>query len=165
MMSPYGTFKTKDGYMNIAAGNQAMWERLAKTLGLEHLIQDKRFLTVADRVINRPELTKLLEEKLVGKTTKEWEALLDEAGVANGPILYIDEVFQDRQVLHQKMLLEMDHPTVGKIKTLGFPAKLSRTPGQLRLPPPLLGQHTEEVLKELGYSLQEIETMRTEGVI
>jgi CoA:oxalate CoA-transferase len=165
MMSPYGTFKTKDGYMNIAAGNQAMWERLAKILGLEHLIQDKRFLTVADRVINRPELTKLLEEKLVGKTTKEWEALLDEAGVANGPILYIDEVFQDRQVLHQKMLLEMDHPTVGKIKTLGFPAKLSRTPGQLRLPPPLLGQHTEEVLKELGYSLQEIETMRTEGVI
>jgi len=164
MMSPYGTFKTKDGYMNIAAGNQAMWERLAKILGLEHLIQDKRFLTVADRVINRPELTKLLEEKLTEKTTKEWEALLDEAGVANGPILYIDEVFQDRQVLHQKMLLEMDHPTVGKIKTLGFPAKLSRTPGQLRLPPPLLGQHTEEVLKELGYSLQEIETMRKDGV-
>ncbi len=165
MMSPYGTFKTKDGYMNIAAGNQAMWERLAKTLGLEHLIQDKRFLTVADRVINRPELTKLLEEKLTEKTTKEWEATFDEAGVANGPILYIEEVFQDPQVLHQKMLLEMDHPTVGKIKTLGFPAKLSRTPGQLRLPPPLLGQHTEEVLRELGYSLQEIETMRTEGVI
>jgi crotonobetainyl-CoA:carnitine CoA-transferase CaiB-like acyl-CoA transferase len=165
MMSPYGTFKTKDGYMNIAAGNQAMWERLAKILGLEHLIQDKRFLTVADRVINRPELTKLLEEKLTEKTTKEWEALLDEAGVANGPILYIDEVFQDRQVLHQKMLLEMDHPTVGKIKTLGFPAKLSRTPGQLRLPPPLKGQHTEEVLKELGYNLNEIEAMRKGGII
>jgi len=165
MMSPYGTFKTKDGYMNIAAGNQAMWERLAKALGLEHLVQDKRFLTVADRVANRPELTKLLEEKLVEKTSKEWEAIFDKVGVANGPILYIDEVFQDPQVLHQKMLLEMDHPTVGKIKTLGFPAKLSRTPGQLELPPPLKGQHTEEVLKELGYSFQEVETMRKEGVI
>jgi len=142
-----------------------MWERLAKALGLEHLVQDKRFLTVADRVANRPELTKLLEEKLVEKTSKEWEAIFDKVGVANGPILYIDEVFQDPQVLHQKMLLEMDHPTVGKIKTLGFPAKLSRTPGQLKLPPPLKGQHTEEVLRELGYSFQEVETMRKEGVI
>ena len=70
-MSPYGTFKTKDEYMNIAAGNQAMWERLVKTLGLEHLIKDKRFLTVADRVTNRPELTQLLEEKLSEKTSKE----------------------------------------------------------------------------------------------
>ena len=165
MMAPYGTFKTKDGYINIAAGNQAMWERLAKTLGLEHLIQDRRFLTVADRVANRPELIRLLEEKLVEKTSKEWEAILDKAGVANGPILYLDEVFQDPQVLHQKMLLEMDHPTVGKIKTLGFPAKLSRTPGQLRLPPPLKGQHTEEVLKELGYSSEEIQTMRRKGII
>lgn len=165
MMAPYGTFKTKDGYINIAAGNQAMWERLAKTLGLEHLIQDRRFLTVADRVANRPELMRLLEEKLVEKTSKEWEAILDKAGVANGPILYIDEVFQDPQVLHQKMLLEMDHPTAGKIKTLGFPAKLSRTPGQLRLPPPLKGQHTEEVLKELGYSSIEIQTMRRKGII
>jgi len=165
MMSPYGTFKTKDGYMNIAAGNQAMWERLAKTLGLDHLIQEKRFLTVADRVVNRPELTRLLEEKLVERTSKEWEAILDKAGVANGPILYIDEVFQDPQVLHQQMLLEMDHPTVGKMKTLGFPAKLSRTPGHLELPPPLKGQHTEEVLKDLGYSPQDIDTMRKEGVI
>ena len=79
MMSPYGTFKTKDGYINIAAGNQGMWERLAKTLGLEHLIQDKRFLTVADRVANRPELMRLLEEKLAEKTIKEWEAVFDEA--------------------------------------------------------------------------------------
>ncbi len=165
MMSPYGTFKTRNGYMNIAAGNQGMWERLAKALGLEHLIQDKRFLTVADRVANRPELTKLLEAKLVEKTSKEWETILDHAGVANGPILYIDEVFQDPQVLHQQMLLEMDHPTVGKMKTLGFPVKMGRTPGQLKLPPPLKGQHTEEVLKELGYNPQEIEAMGKEGAI
>ena len=165
MMSPYGTFKTKDGYINIAAGNQGMWERLSKVMGLEPLIQDKRFLTVADRVTNSSELTQLLGKKLSEKTNKEWEAILDKAGVANGPILYIDEVFKDPQVLHQKMLMEIDHPTAGKIKSLGFPVKLSRTPAELRNPPPLLGQHTEEVLKELGYRPQEIETMHGEGVI
>ena len=165
MMSPFGTFKTKDGYINIAAGNQGMWERLSKAMGLEPLIQDKRFLTVADRVTNSSELTQLLGKKLSEKTNKEWEAILDKAGVANGPILYIDEVFKDPQVLHQKMLMEIDHPTAGKIKSLGFPVKLSRTPAELRNPPPLLGQHTEEVLKELGYRPQEIETMHGEGVI
>jgi crotonobetainyl-CoA:carnitine CoA-transferase CaiB-like acyl-CoA transferase len=165
MMSPYGTFKTKDGYMNIAAGNQAMWERLAKAMALEHLIEEQRFLTVADRVVNRTELTKLLEEKLSEKTSKEWEEVFDQAGVANGPILHIDEVFRDPQVLHQKMLLEIDHPTVGKMKTLGFPAKLSRTPAQLGLPPPLIGQHTEEVLKELGYGADAIAKMQADGVV
>jgi crotonobetainyl-CoA:carnitine CoA-transferase CaiB-like acyl-CoA transferase len=165
MMSPFGTFKTKDGYINIAAGNQGMWERLSKVMGLEPLIQDKRFLTVADRVTNRFELTQLLGKKLSEKTNKEWEAILDKEGVANGPILYIDEVFKDPQVLHQKMLMEIDHPTAGKIKSLGFPVKLSRTPAELRNSPPLLGQHTEEVLKELGYRPQEIETMHGEGVI
>lgn len=133
MVAPYGTFRTKDGYMNIAAGNQAMWTRLAKTLGLEQLTNDERFLTVAERVKNLAELARLIEEKLAEKTNKEWEALLDEAGVANGPILHIDEVFQDPQVLHQEMLLEMDHPRAGKIKTLGFPVKLSQTPAQLRV--------------------------------
>jgi crotonobetainyl-CoA:carnitine CoA-transferase CaiB-like acyl-CoA transferase len=165
MMSPYGTFKTKDGYINIAAGNQGMWERLAKAMGLEHLIEDKRFLTVPDRVVNRSELTPLLEDRLAGKTSQEWEEILNEAGVANGPILHIDEVFQDPQVLHQNMLLEMDHPKVGKMKTLGFASKLSRTPGQLKLPPPLMGQHSEEILRELGYGADEIETMQREGVI
>jgi crotonobetainyl-CoA:carnitine CoA-transferase CaiB-like acyl-CoA transferase len=165
MVAPYGTFRTKDGYMNIAAGNQAMWTRLAKTLGLEQLTNDERFLTVAERVKNLAELARLIEEKLAEKTNKEWEALLDEAGVANGPILHIDEVFQDPQVLHQEMLLEMDHPRAGKIKTLGFPVKLSQTPAQLKGPPPYMGQHTEEVLQELGYSPREVEIMRKEGVI
>ena len=165
MMSPYGMFRTRDGTMNIAAGNQGMWERLARALGLEGLIEDERFRTVSDRVENRSELTRLLEEKLGERTSKEWEKVFDEAGVANGPILHLDEVFQDPQVLHQKMLLEMDHPTAGKIKTIGCPVKLSLTPARLRTPPPLMGQHTEEVLKELGYSAGEIETMRKEGVV
>jgi len=165
MVSPYGTFKTKDSFINIAAGNQGMWERLAEALGLGHLIREERFRTVPARVTNRSELGKLLEEKLGEKTTKEWGEILNEVGVANGPILHIDEVFQDPQVLHQEMLVEMDHPTIGKIKNIGFPVKLSRTPAAVRRPPPLLGQHTEDLLKELGYGPQEIETLRKEKII
>ena len=165
MVAPYGTFKTKDGHMNICAGNQGMWERLVRAMGLESLINDKRFLTIPDRVKNRPELTRLLEERLSEKNNKEWEAILERAQVAYGPILHLDEVFQDAQVRHQKMILEMDHPTAGRIKNLGFPAKLSRTPPRVEMPPPTLGQHTEEVLRELGYHYGEIKTMRNEGVI
>lgn len=164
MMSPYGTFKTKEGYINIAAGNQAMWERLAQALGLDPLIGDERFRTVPDRVKNRDALTQILEKKLTEKTVKEWGEILDKAGVANGPILHIDEVFKDPQVRHQEMLLEMDHPSIGRIKTLGFPTKLSRTPAQLRQPPPLLGQHTEDVLQELGYGAEEIAGMKKGGI-
>jgi crotonobetainyl-CoA:carnitine CoA-transferase CaiB-like acyl-CoA transferase len=165
MMSPYGAFRTRDGTMNIAAGNQGMWERLARALGLEGLIEDGRFRTVTDRMENRSELTALLEEKLGERTSAAWETVLNEAGVANGPILHLDEVFQDPQVLHQEMILEQDHPTIGKIKQIGFPTKLSRTPATLRLPPPLMGQHTEAVLHELGYTSGEIKIMREDGIL
>jgi formyl-CoA transferase/CoA:oxalate CoA-transferase len=141
-----------------------MWERLAQTLDLAPLIQDERFRTVSDRMAHREELARLLEEKLAARDTAEWVLILEKAGVANGPILHIDEVFGDPQVLHQEMLLEMAHPLAGAIKTLGFPIKMSRTPGALKLPPPLLGQHTEEVLQELGYASSEIAAMREEGV-
>jgi len=152
MMSPYGTFKTKDGHINIAAGNQGMWERLCKVLNLEALIEDTRFLTVKDRVLNRPELSAILNDKLKEKNSGEWIEILNNGGIACGPILNIKEVFENEQVLHLKMLEEMDHPLCGKIKTIGIPTKLSRTPGTVRTPPPLKGEHTDEVLKELGFS-------------
>ena len=165
MMSPYGTFKTKDGHINIAAGNQGMWERLCKTLGLETLIEDARFLTVKDRVLNRPELSRLLNEKLKGKNSGEWIEILNNGGIACGPILNIKEVFENEQVLHLKMLEEMDHPLCGKIKTIGIPTKLSRTPGSVRTPPPLKGEHTDEVLKELGLSKEVIASYHENKIV
>ena len=165
MMSPYGTFKTKDGHINIAAGNQGMWERLCKTLGLEALIEDARFLTVKDRVLNRPELSRLLNEKLKSKNSGEWIEILNNGGIACGPILNIKEVFENEQVLHLKMLEEMDHPLCGKIKTIGIPTKLSRTPGSVRTPPPLKGEHTDEVLKELGLSEEVIASYHKNKIV
>jgi len=165
MTAPYGAFMTKDGYINIGAANQGMWERLCQGLGVEHLISDERFLTVGDRVTNRHSLSEELEKKLRTKTSQEWSVVLDRVGVANGPILDIPDTFSDPQVLHQEMLQEVEHPKCGRIKQIGIPIKMSRTPGSIRTASPLLGQHTEEILTELGYSIGEIEQMKEDKVL
>ncbi len=165
VQSPYGSFRTKDGHINIAAGNQPMWERLAKALDVAELISDERFLEVADRVKNRLALTELLEAKLIHKSSAEWLAILDQAGVASGPILYVDQVFADPQVLHQEMLKIIQHPVLGELKTTGFSANLSRTPAKVKGPPPLLGEHTDEILNELGYDAPAISRLRERGVV
>ena len=163
--APYGTYKTKDGYVNIASGRQKMWEKLCSLLQIESLVDDPRFRTIRDRVLNKTPLRDILEQKLSSKSTDEWVELLNDEGIACGPIYTIDKTFQDKQVLHQEMLLESEHPTAGRIQLIGFPVKLSRTPCQITYPPPCFGQHTDEILKELNYSEEEICALRTGGVI
>jgi crotonobetainyl-CoA:carnitine CoA-transferase CaiB-like acyl-CoA transferase len=142
-----------------------MYPKFCELLGLEELIDDPRFDTNAKRVANRDEIMPLLEEKMRQKTRDEWLQLLEEAKLPCGPIFNFNEVFTDKNVLEREMLFTLEHPIEGLIKQLGFPFKFSQTPAEARLRPPLLGEHNEEVLKWLGYSLRDIEGFREEKVI
>jgi CoA:oxalate CoA-transferase len=165
LSSPFGVYYAKDGPFNLAAGNERMWERLCEVLDRRDLLADPRFRTTNDRVAHRAALDSILNDAFKARTRAEWVTYLNDRGVASGPIYNLAEVFQDPQVRHQQMLLEMPHPVHGKVKVLGMPVKLSDTPGEFRLPPPLLGQHTEEVLREIGYAPETIAELRASGVI
>jgi len=164
-LTPYGTFRTKDGYINIAAGTQRMWEKLCLILGTEDLINDRRFKAIPDRVKNKDALRKIIDKRLAPKTTEEWVEILNKAGIACGPIYSIDQVFNNQHILHRKMLLDVEHPIAGIIKLIGFPVKMSRTPCKVELPPPYLSQHTTDVLKGINYSDEEIEELKKSGII
>jgi crotonobetainyl-CoA:carnitine CoA-transferase CaiB-like acyl-CoA transferase len=162
--SPYGTYKALDGYINIAPPGDAMWERLARALGLERLIHDPRFLTNGLRRENRAEIDRIINEITAKRTMADWIAELNQVGVPCGPIYNLAQAFADPQIRYQEMVLELDQPS-GRVKTLGFPLKLSRTPAALHRPAPQLGQHTAEILANLGFSTAEIEAFKTQGVI
>lgn len=165
VIAPCGVFKTRDGLINICVGSEEMWGRLCSALGLEHLRDDPRFSENSRRMANRDELRELLNEALSTKASQGTIEELNRAGVTCGPIYRIDEVFSDRHVLERRMVEEFLHPTAGRLKTVGFPLKFSGLEGRVRRPPPTLGQHTEEVLGELGYSAREIEELKSSGAL
>lgn len=160
--TPYGVYKTKDGYLTIS-GAQTV-PALSKVLGLPNLAEDPRFDTFWKRVNNRAAMDAVIEEALSTKTTAEWMEAMEKADLWAAPVNTFPEAFRDPQVLHNDMVLTVDSP-IGPLKMPGFPYKLSKTPAQLRLPPPLLGQHTEEILRAAGYSAAEIQTFREAEVI
>ncbi len=163
---PFETFDTRDGEIMIAAGNDALWAKLCRAMGLDSLTDDPKYRTNPLRNTNYVELKPILEGTTKKKTTAEWQEILDDAGVPNGPINTIDKVIEDPQVIAREMILEMDHPTAGKLKVPGIPVKLSDTPGKIRCAAPTLGQHTNEVLKEyFAYSDEEIETLAKNNVL
>lgn len=163
---PYEPFPTRDGWIAIAVGNDRQWQQLCALAGWDDLASDPRFTTNPLRVENREILVPILQERFRQEASRVWEEKLLAAGIPCAPIQTIDQVFADPQVLARGMLVELPHPTAGAVRLAGSPLKLSRTPVQLTEPPPLLGQHTDEVLATyLGYSVEKIARLREEGVI
>jgi formyl-CoA transferase len=162
---PHGSFRTQDGYLTIAADPQHLWRKFCEVTGLAGLIDDPRFATNASRVANRPALKARIEHALAVKTSAQWHDLLIAAGIPCGPVYRYDQVFEDRQVQHRAMAVDIDHPKAGRTTITGTAMKLSRTPGTIRRPAPMLGEHTDEVLAELGYDAAAMADLRRLGVI
>jgi len=162
---PYQAFRTQDGYVNVAVGSEGIWSRFAEAIGAPHLAGDPRFHTNADRVSHREALIALLVPIFATRTTAAWVSLLEPAGVPAGPIYLMSDLFNDPQVRYRRMVQEMDHPKAGRIRQTGVPIKLSETPGRLAAAPPVLGQHTDSVLRELGYGENDIAMMRRRGAV
>lgn len=165
LSAPYQAFKTKDSYFIVGAANQANWERLCIAIEREELTLDPRFIANSDRRNNLKELQNTLEKTFVQRTTSEWIKTLDEAGVPCGPINNLAEVYSDPQVQSRGMIVEMEHAKAGKTRNIGLPIKMSATPGSIRNPAPILGQHTVEVLAEFGYTQREIASLTESSVI
>jgi len=163
---PYQPFRTADGEVIIACGNDNLYRRFCEAAGCPELAGDARFATNGKRVENRVELTRLLQGIFAKRPTQDWLELLEAAGVPNGPINNVAQVFEEPQVRARGVRVELDHPVAGKLPTVASPMRFSGTPVEHRLAPPLLGQHTEEILRErLGRSAAQIAALRAEGVI
>ena len=165
IMVPYQAFKAKDVYINIAVGNDRQWEKFCKLVGLENIMNDPKFVNNPNRVINRDELEEIIGTLIATKNGEEWLELLRGEGIPCGPIYTMEDIFKDPQVLHRDMLKELPHSKAGKVKVTGIPVKLLDTPGELRTGPPLLGEQTEEILRDLGYNQSDIDGFKTEKVI
>jgi len=165
-ITPYQPFQTKDGRIILAVGSERLWRRLCGVLGVEDTVgQDPRFATNQDRNRHREELVEILTGILSQHETAYWLPLFEEAGIPSGPIYGVGEALNDPQVLARGGVVELQHPLAGVVRSLGNPVHLSDTPPAYHRAPPLLGQHTEEVLRELGYDLETIERLKAEGVV
>lgn len=163
---PYQTFATSDGHIIIAAGNDGQYRKLVQVGGLPELAVDERFISNPLRVQNRDVLVPLLAQMMLQKSKKEWITLLETAGVPCGPINTLDEVFEHEQVLARKMCVPVSHPSSNHLQLVASPMKLSATPVLNHVAPPLLGQHTQQILSDLlQYSPEKIESLHKLAVI
>jgi crotonobetainyl-CoA:carnitine CoA-transferase CaiB-like acyl-CoA transferase len=163
---PYQTFNTRDGAIILACGNDNLFNKFCEVAGCPHLARDPRFATNGRRVENRAALVPLLDQVFVQRSTREWVETLEAAGVPNGPINDIRQVFEEPQVVARGMKIEIQHPLAGEVPLVASPMRFSGTPLEFKSAPPTLGQHTDEILRAmLGMSAADIEKLRSEGVI
>ncbi|UCF75480.1 MAG: CoA transferase [Betaproteobacteria bacterium] len=163
---PYQTFKTRDGDIILACGNDNLFSKFCEAGDCVHLVQDARFATNGKRVENRAALVPLLQEIFSRRTTREWVEALEAAGVPNGPINNLKQVFEEPQVVARGMKIEVEHASAGKVPLMASPMRFSETPLEFRLPPPTLGQHTGEILQGvLGLDAAAIARLSDEGII
>ena len=164
-IAPYDTYAAKDGTIVLAVGNDEQWQRFCRIAGLFEAAADARFTTNESRVRHCEALTAIVAGVMHQRTRAEWTTALVPAGVPCGPVRAIDEVLADPQLAAREMVQYVNHATAGSIPLLGFPIKLSATPGAIRRAPPTLGQDTEAVLRELGFDGEEIDALRASGAI
>jgi crotonobetainyl-CoA:carnitine CoA-transferase CaiB-like acyl-CoA transferase len=166
VLLPYQTFRTKTRELALGVGSDKLWKSFCPLLGLEAMTDDPRWATNAARVANRPSLIEALQKVFLTKTYEEWEAILLPHGIPVGPVNNIAQVVEHPQVKARGSLAPIEHPVAGAIKVVGPPARLSETPGAIRSPAPLLGQHTDQVLHErLGLTAAAIAELRRAGAV
>lgn len=163
--APYQAFEGSDGWFVVGGANQRNWLRMLEAIGADDLADDPRFRTNPDRMAHLKELEGELEKRLRTQPAQHWIDLLEAKGVPCGPVLDMLQALSDPQTLAREMVVETDHKTLGKVKSLGLPVKFSKTPGKVRTGAPLYGQHTAEVLSELGFSADEIAAMIRDGAV
>ncbi len=165
LSAPYQSFETTDGWVNIGAANQANWLRMLDVLGATPLAEDPRFKDNAARRVNLDELTRELAPLFKKQSTEHWLRAMENAGVPAGPVLSVGDALNDPQVRARDMVVDVDHARLGTMPTMGVPVKFSDTPGAVRRAAPILGQHTVEILTELGYDRERITELETAGAV
>jgi crotonobetainyl-CoA:carnitine CoA-transferase CaiB-like acyl-CoA transferase len=164
--APYQAFRTADGYVTVGANSEKMWASFCNdVLGRPELLQDERFKGLQSRLANVDALQEEIEKVLVTQPTGHWVPLLDKAAVPGGPVYTFDETVEDPHIKAREMFFDVEHPIIGKMKNIGYPVKFSRTPQQFRSAAPWLGQHTADVLGELGYAPGQIDSLFADSIV
>lgn len=164
-IAPYSTFRTADGWLNLGVANEALWKRFCAALGRPELADDPRFRSNADRVAHIDALDAAIEATLVTAPRDHWVAVFTEAGIPAGPVLTVDQTLAHPQMAARDMVVTLPHPTLGTVTVTGVPTRLSHTPGAVRTPPPMLGEHTDAVLAAHGFDPAAIAALRAAGAV